>query len=75
MPILREPLSYTDEDEALAEALVDQVIVRYHHVVSPRFFDQMRELLIVELLTTEEGRRQLARVQAEDQQMKQRAMN
>lgn len=75
MSILRETLSYTDEDEELAEALVDRVIVRYDTVVSARFFDQMRELLIVELLTTEEGRRHLARVQAEDQQMRQRMMN
>jgi hypothetical protein len=50
---------YSDEDEALAESLVAQVMEKYRGVLPADVFTDLSETMVDELLATPEGRDKL----------------
>jgi hypothetical protein len=54
---MMEPL--TPEDEALAEAMVDEATAGFDRLLPPAAFARLREFLLNELLCSHDGRRRL----------------
>jgi hypothetical protein len=53
---------YTEEDEKLAESLVDEAMTRFRPLLTEEQQDEIREYLVDMLLATKSGRRKLALV-------------
>lgn len=47
---------YTDDEEKLAESIVDETLAPLRRVVSPEVLDALREEMVDELLATRAGR-------------------
>jgi hypothetical protein len=63
-PFEFRPDPYTDEEERLAEQLVDEAMIKYRHTLSAHDFEETREFFIVKLLSTDEGKAKLAALRA-----------
>lgn len=55
---------FSEDEQAVAYAIVDRTIARCRPVVTAARYAQMREALVDQLLTTTEGRERLARERA-----------
>lgn len=64
------PPPYTEEDERLAEAIVDKAMEKYRKLLPEAVVADMRDYLVDELLATEDGRRKLRAFTAHDAALK-----
>lgn len=63
-------LPYSEEDEQLAELIVDKAMEKYRKLVPAAVVADMRDFLVDEMLATEEGRRKMRAFTAHDAALK-----